>query len=41
LGKAKAEVIEKEREKSAQYAEKLRTLNLSLQRLGEIEPGRA
>jgi valyl-tRNA synthetase len=40
LGKAKAEVIEKEREKSAQYAEKRRTLNSSLQRLGEIEPGR-
>jgi valyl-tRNA synthetase len=40
LGKAKAEVIEKEREKSAQYMEKLRTLNLSLERLGEIEQGR-
>jgi valyl-tRNA synthetase len=40
LGKAKAEVIQKEREKSAQYLEKLRTLNLSLERLGEIEQGR-
>ena len=40
LGKAKAEVIQKEREKSSQYQEKLRTLNLSLERLGEIEQGR-
>jgi valyl-tRNA synthetase len=35
--KAKEEVVQKEREKSMQYEEKLRTLNLSLERLREIE----
>jgi len=39
LGKAKEEVIEKERAKSAEYQEKLRTLNRSLERLGEMEQG--
>jgi valyl-tRNA synthetase len=37
LGKAKQEVIEKERAKSAEYQEKLRTLKRSLERLGEME----
>jgi valyl-tRNA synthetase len=39
LGKAKEEVIEKERAKSAEYQEKLRTLNRSLERLAEMEQG--
>jgi valyl-tRNA synthetase len=39
LGKAKVEVIEKERAKSAEYQEKLRTLNRSLERLAEMEQG--
>ena len=37
LAKAKEEVIQKERQKSTQHEEKLRTLNLSLERLREIE----
>lgn len=37
MAKAKEEVIEKEREKSTQYGEKLRALNLSLERLRDIE----
>jgi valyl-tRNA synthetase len=37
LSKAKEEVIRKEREKSAQHEERLRALNLSLERLREIE----
>ena len=37
LSKAKKEVIQKEREKSTQHEEKLRALNLSLERLREIE----
>jgi valyl-tRNA synthetase len=37
LSKAKEEVIQKEREKSTQHEEKLRALNLSLERLREIE----
>jgi valyl-tRNA synthetase len=40
LGKAKEEVIEKERAKSSEYQEKLRTLNRSLERLAEMEQGR-
>jgi valyl-tRNA synthetase len=40
LGKAKEEIVEKERAKSAEYQEKLRTLNRSLERLGEMEQGR-
>jgi valyl-tRNA synthetase len=39
LGKAKPEVIEKERAKSAEYQEKLRTLQRSLERLAEMEQG--
>jgi valyl-tRNA synthetase len=37
LSKAKAEVIQKEREKLAQHEERRRALNLSLERLREIE----
>jgi valyl-tRNA synthetase len=37
LSKAKEEVIQKEREKSVQHEERLRALNLSLERLREIE----
>jgi valyl-tRNA synthetase len=37
LSKAKEEVIQKEREKSVQHEERLRSLNLSLERLREIE----
>lgn len=37
LAKAKEEVIQREREKSTQQQEKLRTLNLSLERLREME----
>jgi valyl-tRNA synthetase len=37
LSKAKEEVIQKEQEKSTQHEEKLRALNLSLERLREIE----
>ena len=37
LSKAKEEVIQKEQEKSTQQEEKLRALNLSLERLREIE----
>ena len=37
IAKAKEEVIQKEREKSTQYGEKLRALNLSLERLRDIE----
>ncbi|HSF57657.1 MAG TPA: class I tRNA ligase family protein, partial [Candidatus Binatia bacterium] len=40
LAKAKEAVIEKERAKSAEYQEKLRALNRSLERLGEMEQGR-
>ena len=36
LSKAKEAVIQKEREKSTQHEEKLRALNLSLERLREI-----
>jgi valyl-tRNA synthetase len=39
LGKAKPEVIEKERAKSAEYQDKLRTLQRSLERLAEMEQG--
>jgi valyl-tRNA synthetase len=37
LSRAKEEVIQKEREKSVQHKERLRALNLSLERLREIE----
>ena len=40
IAKAKEEVIQKEREKSTQCEEKLHALNLSLERLREIEQGR-
>jgi valyl-tRNA synthetase len=39
MGKAKPEVIEKERARSAEYQEKLRALQRSLERLGEMEQG--
>jgi valyl-tRNA synthetase len=40
LNKAKEEVVQKEREKAGQYEEKIRTLNLSLERLQEFQAGR-
>jgi valyl-tRNA synthetase len=40
LGKAREEVIKKEREKATQCEEKMHTLNRSLERLREIEQGR-
>jgi valyl-tRNA synthetase len=40
LLKAKEQVVQKEREKASQYEEKRRTLNLSLERLQEIQAGR-
>jgi valyl-tRNA synthetase len=40
LSKAKAAVIQKERDKAGQYEEKLRALNLSLDRMKEIQAGR-
>ncbi|HUK41744.1 MAG TPA: valine--tRNA ligase, partial [Candidatus Acidoferrales bacterium] len=39
--KAKDEVVQKEREKAGQYEEKIRTLNLSLERLQEFQAGRS
>jgi len=41
LNKAKEEVVQKEREKAGQYEEKIRTLNLSLERLEEFQAGRS
>jgi valyl-tRNA synthetase len=41
LNKAKEEVVQKEREKAGQYQEKIRTLNLSLERLEEFQAGRS
>jgi valyl-tRNA synthetase len=40
LAKAKAEVIEKEREKARQFDEKIRTLRASLEKLEEVQAGR-
>jgi len=40
LAKAKAEVIEKERDKARQFEEKIRTLRGSLEKLNEIQAGR-
>jgi valyl-tRNA synthetase len=40
LAKAKAEVIEKERDKARQFEEKIRTLRGSLEKLDEIQAGR-
>lgn len=40
LNKAKEEVVQKEREKADQYEEKLRTLNLSLERIQEFQAER-
>jgi valyl-tRNA synthetase len=40
LSKAKEQVVQKEREKASQYEEKRRTLNLSLERIQEIQAGR-
>ena len=40
VNKAKEEVVQKEREKAGQYEEKIRTLNLSLERLQEFQAGR-
>jgi valyl-tRNA synthetase len=41
INKAKEEVVQKEREKAGQYEEKIRTLNLSLERLQEPQAGRS
>ena len=41
VSKAKEEVVQKEREKASQYQEKIRTLNLSLERLQEFQAGRS
>jgi valyl-tRNA synthetase len=41
LAKAKDEVIRKEKEKAVQFEEKIRTLRSSLERLDEIQSGRA
>jgi valyl-tRNA synthetase len=41
LNKAKEEVVQKEREKAGQCEEKIRTLNLSLERLEEFQAGRS
>ncbi|HEX6439594.1 MAG TPA: valine--tRNA ligase [Candidatus Binatia bacterium] len=40
VNKAKAEIIQKEREKAIQHAEKLRTLEASLDQIQEIQAGR-
>jgi valyl-tRNA synthetase len=40
LKKAKEEVVQKEREKAEQYEEKIRTLNLSLERIHEFQAER-
>jgi len=40
LGRAKEEVIQKERGKASHYEEKMRTLKLSLERIQEIQVGR-
>jgi valyl-tRNA synthetase len=40
LSKAKEAVIQKEREKAGQYEEKMRALNLSLDRMAKIQAGR-
>jgi valyl-tRNA synthetase len=41
LSKAKEEVVQKEREKAGQYEEKIRTLNLSLERIQEFQGERS
>ena len=41
LNKAKEEVVQKEREKAGQYEEKIRTLNLSLERIQEFQGERS
>jgi valyl-tRNA synthetase len=41
LNKAKEDVVRKEREKAGQYEEKIRTLNLSLERIQELQTGRS
>ena len=41
LNRAKEEVVQKEREKAGQYEEKIRTLNLSLERIQEFQAGRS
>ncbi|HEX9443511.1 MAG TPA: hypothetical protein VGA73_05295, partial [Candidatus Binatia bacterium] len=37
IAKAKEEVVRREKEKAEEFEDKIRTLNLSLGRLGEIE----
>ncbi len=41
IAKAKEEVVRREKEKAAEFEEKIRTLNLSLGRIGEISEGKA
>ena len=41
LAKAKEEIVQKERQKAGQFEEKIRTLKTSLERIGEIQPGRS
>jgi valyl-tRNA synthetase len=41
LAKAKEEVVRREKEKAAEFEEKIRTLNQSLGRIGEIAEGKA
>jgi valyl-tRNA synthetase len=40
LSKAKHEIVQKERDKALQYEDKLRALNLSIARIGELKAGR-
>jgi valyl-tRNA synthetase len=41
LARAKAEVVEKERQKASQFEEKIRALKTSLERIDEIQAGRS
>jgi len=41
LEKAKEEIVQKERDKAVQYEEKIRTLNLSLKRMQDVQAGRS
>ena len=40
IAKAKAEVIQKEKDKAVQFEEKIRTLRSSLEKIQEIQAGR-
>jgi valyl-tRNA synthetase len=41
IAKAKEEVVQREKEKAAEFEDKIRTLNFSLDRIGEIAGGKA